>query len=178
MTSNDVFSSAIVILNDPTVRAVVTAAALSLSLISLGVTIWLTRRTAQLFNIQEQHYLVDQTRFIGSMWQASNAVVLSDERHFAHIKDMFGYEDERDVVRAYLLYNTMNPVYAAWISRENGTMPADIFEATRDNILSNFAGDRTWLLATLTRRGYAPAFVRHCREWLDRRDEQASAVAT
>lgn len=155
------FEFALEVLNLPIVRAgtVVFAAA------SFGISIWLFRKTTRLFATQERHYLIDQTRFIDDMWQKSNALILSNNDHRRVVRDMFGYESDEDLLRNFMLFNTINPVYASWRSATEGVMPKAAFVAHRDNILSNYSGDREWFVATLRKRGYAPEFVRMCEDW-------------
>jgi hypothetical protein len=104
------------LLNLPFVRAF----SVLFSAVSLGISIWLFRKTVRLFSTQERHFLVYQTRFIDNMWQRSNALILSKDEYVRATREMFGDATDGDAVRAHMLFNSINPVYAAWRSASEG----------------------------------------------------------
>lgn len=151
----------IAFLNVPWVRAL----SVLFAGISLAVSIWLFRKTSRLIETQSRHLILDQTRFVDEMQQYGNAILLNNEDNRRVIKEMFGYESDDDVFRAYTLFVILNPLYVAWRSANEDRVAKEAFEAIRSNLLSNFTGDREWLLSTLTKRGYSPQFVDTCSEW-------------
>lgn len=157
----EVYAVIVGFLNLPAVRA----ASVAFAAASLVISIWLFRKTVRLFATQEQHFLVDQSRFVDDLWQKSNALILSDDEYIRVVKDMFDYESEDHLVRSFMIFNIMNPMYVAWRSAQQGVMPKASYMAARDNILSHFTGDRAWLLETLRTRGYATDFVAMCEDW-------------
>lgn len=103
--------------------------------------------------------------------------MLSDDRYISAIKELFGYQSEEDVIRTYMIFNIINPLYVGYRTMEEGASTQESFEANRDNILSNYSGDRAMLLNLLRTRGYTAKFVQACEDFFSRPPEDGVVLA-
>jgi hypothetical protein len=78
--------------------------------VSLGLSIYLFRKTARVLRLQQRHYFVDQFRDINQQWQRFMAFALSSKENTAiasEMLDLGGGDDARMLIMMYYILNIL-----------------------------------------------------------------------
>src|SRR5262245_54146938 len=87
----------------------------------------LTAAQARLAEIREQDIVFNQARYVQDLWQKTNSTVLQDPEHLKVIQAHWSYQSPEEVRETYLIFNQLNPLYTAYITREHVNKGAQHF---------------------------------------------------
>jgi hypothetical protein len=152
---NEFLDAAVWFLNVPGVRALTAV----ISVISFALSLWALRKFRDFTETNRRHFAADHARFVDDQWQRSNHVILSNREHLHIMAELLSYKDADEALRAYLIFNMINPLYSAFNSVKQGIMDKAVFEAAMGDFASHFSGDRSSFLSFLRSRGYTDEFV-------------------
>jgi hypothetical protein len=165
------------LLNLPQMRALSVIVAV-ISFICSTVALWRIWRVAQ---AQEKHFDADQARYIQGLWQQTNANILRDPAYLEAMKELCTYKDDEEALKSYMIFNQLNPVYAAFFTYNSSKTlnNARIYKENLEFVLSAFDKScRAFLKHTLDNRGYRKEFVADCKACLaDIEEKEKSSVS-
>ncbi len=164
---NEFLDAVVWFLNVPSVRALTTV----ISVISFGLSLWALRKFRDFTETNRRHFAVDHARYVDDQWQRSNHAILSNREHLRIMAELLNYKDADEALKAYFIFNMINPLYSAFNSAKQGIMDKAVFEKAMSDFGSHFYGDRSSFLALLRSRGFTDEFVDRLETHLPKPDQ-------